>query len=214
MNTCWSGSGPTKGEATHTTQRSPKRTVVSPDERSNGCHGTDTQSPGMDLPSYNDLPHKPDDASAVREEFDSSDNLGMPQLAEHTLTDTHSCTRLPATLADRLVVAHTPRSNLPSVLYAVDAATGLVSSSRDRIMAMSMQVADQLLSEYDERNAGTDSENGQCADPGGLPELPSRAAVINHAKGLRSSRAPKKHQDVVGGAWSTTMGSVGPWRLG
>ena len=121
---------------------------------------------------------------------------GLPPLAEHTLTDTHSCARLLATFADQLVVAHTPGSNLPSVLYVVDPATGLISGSRDRIMALSMQVADQLLPEYDERDREAHSEYGQYGGPEGLP---SRAAVINHARGLRSSRAPEKHQNVVGG---------------
>ena len=152
-----------------TTPYPPERTAVSPDQWSEGPRTTDTQA------------------------------LGMPRLAEHTLTDTHSCARLLVAFADRLVVAHTPGSRLPAVLYAVDPVTGLVSDSRDPIMALSMQVADGLLNEYDARIGEADSGYGQCADPQGLPPLPSRAAVIRHANTLRSAQAPERYQKVVGG---------------
>ena len=76
-----------------TTPYPPRRTAVSPDERSEGLRAADTQSPGKDIPSHEDSTHKPDDASAVTGAFDRSHRPGMPPLADHTLTDTHSCTR-------------------------------------------------------------------------------------------------------------------------
>ena len=165
-----------------------------------GTRSADTQSL-MDFPSYDDSAHRPDDTSTVRERFDGSDKLGMPQLAEHTLTDTHSCARLLATYGDRLVVAHTPGSRFPSVLYAADPATGLVSDSRDQILALSMQVADRMLAEYDDRSGEAHSEYGQCSDPQGLPP-PPKAAVISPREdspvGLGARAAPEGRRGCPG----------------
>ena len=161
----------------------------------------DVHSTKTGLPAAGDFAHTPCDTSGrpVGGDSDSCERLGMPPLAEHTLTDTHSCARLLAAFSDRLVVARTPGTDLPSVLYVVDPATGLVSRNRDEVLALSMQVADRLLAEYDERTGEDRLEDGQCPDPEGLAPLPSRAAVISHARALRSAWAPERHQKVVGG---------------
>ena len=161
----------------------------------------DVHSTKTGLPAAGDFAHTPCDTSGrpVGGDSDSCERLGMPPLAEHTLTDTHSCARLLAAFSDRLVVARTPRTDLQSVLYVVDPATGLVSRNRDEVLALSMEVADRLLADYDDLTEQVSSAEGEGPDSTSLPPLPSRAAVINHAGALRSARAPERHQKVVGG---------------
>ena len=141
---------------------------------------------------------------------DTYEMPGMPPLADHTLTDTHSCARLLAIFSGRLVVAHTPGTDLPSSLYVVDPATGLVSSNRAQILALSMQMADRLMSRYDDLTAQVRPAEGQGPDSGGPRHLPTRGAVINHTGALRSARAPERHQNVVGGVLEHDLHLGGP----
>ena len=123
----------------------------------------------------------------------------MPPPAEQTLTDTHSCARLLSSFSDHLVVASTPGTDLPPVIYVVDPGTGLVSCGTDRILALSIEVADDLLSDYEDLYTMAIRAETGSADAQAPPPLPSRRVVINHARGLRSARAPERHQQVVGG---------------
>ena len=138
-------------------------------------------------------------AQAGRGEFNSYDGQGMPPLSEYSLTDTHSCARLLSTFADRLVVADTPGAHAEPLLYVVDPTTGLVSSTRGQILSMSMQVADDLLADYDDLMGAGHPAEGESPTLDDLPPLPSKTAIINHARGLRSVRAPERHQKTVGG---------------
>ena len=171
-----------------------------------------TQDPGpepkpTDAPRTAPEPPADDDRSPVSEKtpqsawglFHSFEERGMPPPAENTLTDTHSCARLLSTFSDRLVVASTPGTDLPPVLYVADPGTGLVGCGPDRILALSIEVADDLLSDYEELYTMAARAETDSADAEAPPPLPSRRAVINHARGLRSARAPERHQKVVGG---------------
>ena len=136
---------------------------------------------------------------ASSEQLDSRGGEGTAPLVDHTLTDTHSCARLLASFSNRLVVAHTPGTDLRSSLYVVDPATGLVSINPDQILALSMQVADNLLVEYEGLEKKMQPADDETAGAEGLAFLPSKNSVINHARGLRSARAADRHQRVVGG---------------
>ena len=166
-------------------------------------HGSSEASGGnpttIGPPSTGDVAHTPceTEGRTFGPEVDTSKILGMPPLSDQTLTATHSCARLLATFSDELVVARTPRTKLPSTLFVVDPATGLVSSHHDSILALSMEVADRLLDAHDDLMANVASAEDH--DSAGPPRPPSRAALINHAQALRSHRAAARHQLVVGG---------------
>ncbi len=172
-----------------------------PDEKFGATKVAGAQSASTDLPGDSRLTHTLHETAECRSGLDGASRAkpGMPPLADHTLTDTHSCARLLAAYSDQLVVARTPWTRLPSVLYVVNPATGLVSSNRDQIIALSMEVADQLLAEYDGLVEQSGSDEGEGSKSASLPRLPSRAAIIKHAEALRAARAPDRYQKVVGG---------------
>ena len=185
----------------HTISYLPRQAAMSPNERYHDPGATDVRPDNADRPTAGDTAHSSHETSGhqIKEEFDNYERQGMPPLAEHTLTDTHSSARLLATFSDQLVVAHTPGTEIPSVLYVVDPATGLVSCNRGKILALSMHVADQIVADYKKWSSEIPSAEGQCPGSEDLPPLPSRTAVISHARALRSARAPDLHQKVIGG---------------
>ena len=153
-----------------------------------------------ELPADDDRsPASEETPQSAWERFNSFEARGMPPPAEQTLTDTHSCARLLSSYSDHLVVASTPAADFPPVIYVADPGTGLVSCRPDRILALSMAVADDLLSDYEELYTMVARAEADSVDAEAPPPLPSRRAVINHARGLRSARAPERHQKVVGG---------------
>ena len=184
-----------------TTPHSPPQTAMFPGDRPAAPETVDVQPLEPVLPTDGDStnPRHETTAQAGMGEFNSYDGRGMPPLAEHTLTDTHSCARLLSTFADCLVVADTPGAGADPLLYVVDPATGLVSSARSQMQALSMQVADDLVVNYGhlvEAGQPAEAETHALDNP---PVLPSKTAIINHARGLRSARAADRHQKVAGG---------------
>ena len=117
-----------------TTPHSPPQTAMFPGDRPAAPETVDVQPLEPVLPTDGDStnPRHETTAQAGMGEFNSYDGRGMPPLAEHTLTDTHSCARLLSTFADCLVVADTPGAGADPLLYVVDPATGLVSSARSQ----------------------------------------------------------------------------------
>ena len=184
-----------------TTPHPPLQTKMLSEDRFAASGAVDVHSVAPDLPNNGDSPHTPHEtaARAGTGEFYSYEGQGMPPLAEHTLTDTHSCARLLASFSDRVVVATTPGTDFPTLLYVVDPTTGLVNLNRDQVLALSMQVADNLLADYEDLSGAMRLADDGTPGPEGPPPLPSRQAIINHGRGLRSARAPDRHQKVVGG---------------
>ena len=185
----------------HTISYLPRQAAMSPNERYHDPGATDVRPDNADRPTAGDTVHSSHETSGhqIKEEFDNYERQGMPPLAEHTLTDTHSCARLLADFSEQLVVAHTPGTEIQSVLYVVDPATGLVSCNRGQTLALSMHVADQIVADYKKWSSEIPSAEGQCPGSEDLPPLPSKLAVISHARALRSARAPDLHQKVIGG---------------
>ena len=56
-----------------------------------------------------------------------------------------------------------------------------------------------MLADYDDLTEQVCSAEGEGLDSTSLSPLPSRAAIISHARALRSALAPARHQKVVGG---------------
>ena len=192
-----------------TTPHSPLRTAMFPDDQSAGPETVDVHP--LD-PDNGDSAHirYETTAQAGRGEFNSYDGQGMPPLSEYSLTDTHSCARLLSTFADRLVVADTPGAHAEPLLYVVDPTTGLVSSTRGQILSMSMQVADDSLADYDDLMGAGHPAEGESPTLDDLPPLPSKTAIINHARGCARSgrRRGIRRQSAV--CWSTTGGREAP----
>ncbi len=203
-----------KEDAVSTTPDSHQQAWMFPDEQCAIPIGDDMPIIGQSTRRTSAPPPDETTAETHRGKFHDQEEQGMPPLAEHTLTDTHSCARLLSTFSDRLVVAHTQGADLQSLLYVVDSTTGLVSSGRDQILALSMQIADNLVADYKGLVGEAGSSEGENPASDGPPSVPSRGAVINHARGLRSARAAYRHQKVVGGVVEhdlRTGGSLASW---
>ena len=144
------------------------------DDRSAAPEIADAHPPDPDPPaSGEDSTYTPHETAG--EEFnDHKGPGGMPPLAETTLTDTHSFSRLLATFSDRLVIARTQASDLRSIIYVVDPDSGLVSSNRDHVQALSMQVADHLVADYEDLAREIQLADDETRGPEDLPPLPGR----------------------------------------
>ena len=148
----------------HTVSYLPQQATMFPNKRYHDPGATDVRPDNGDCPTAGDTAHSSYETSGhqIKEEFQNCDIQGLPPLAEHTLTDTHSSARLLAIFSDQLVVAHTPGTEIQSVLYVVDPATGLVSCNRGQILALSMHVADQIVADYYKWSSEIPSPEGQC----------------------------------------------------
>ena len=182
-----------------TTTPSPIQTPKFPDDRSAAPESADARRAGSDVPADGDAFAHTQRETAPRasiEEPGGKEERGMPPLAEDTLTHTHACQRLLSTFSDQLVIAHSPGTDLQSRIYAADPATGLVSMNPDHVLALSMQVADNLAAGYTsmEREMQLTEE-----ETSGTEGLPPKKSVIAHARGMRSAQAADRHQKVVGG---------------
>ena len=181
------------------TPHRPLQTPMFPNGESAAPESSDVHRPDPDVPTGGDpFTHIQRETAAPTpsEGLDRQEEEGMPPLVEHTLTDTHACARLLTSFSDRLVVAHTPGTGLQSSLYVADPATGLVSKNPDQILALSMEVADNLVEAFEDLKGRLLLADDETPGPEGLP---STSAVINHARGMRSARAADRHQKVVGG---------------